>query len=67
MGNRKFGVEISQNRRVLGAINPKGGNPCAVNKRGLSQYVSLFIVYVFHIYSYSVDMLMLIYTILFDL
>lgn len=40
MPTRKFGVEISQNRRALGVINQKGGAqlyPCAVNKRALSQ------------------------------
>ncbi|KAK1439242.1 hypothetical protein QVD17_05058 [Tagetes erecta] len=38
--SRKFGVEISNNRRALGAINPKGGAQiysCVVNKRALSQ------------------------------
>ncbi|KAK1423519.1 hypothetical protein QVD17_18823 [Tagetes erecta] len=38
--SRKFGVEIGNNRRTLGAINKKGGAyiyPCVVNKRALSQ------------------------------
>ncbi|KAK9074806.1 hypothetical protein SSX86_003125 [Deinandra increscens subsp. villosa] len=40
MATRKFGVEISNNRRALGAISQKGGAqiyPCVVNKRTLSQ------------------------------
>ncbi|MFS8016717.1 putative cyclin domain-containing protein [Helianthus anomalus] len=40
MVTRKFGVEIGNNRRTLGAIHPKGGaqnHPCVVHKRGLSQ------------------------------
>ncbi|KAM0055181.1 putative cyclin domain-containing protein [Helianthus debilis subsp. tardiflorus] len=40
MVTRKFGVEIGNNRRTLGAINLKGGaqnHPCVVHKRGLSQ------------------------------
>ncbi|KAL8266022.1 hypothetical protein R6Q59_003366 [Mikania micrantha] len=40
MAIRKFGVEIGNNRRALGAINHKGGAqiyPCVVNKRTLSQ------------------------------
>ncbi|KAI3813667.1 hypothetical protein L1987_18396 [Smallanthus sonchifolius] len=40
MITRKFGVEISNNRRALGASNQKGGAqiyPCVVNKRALSQ------------------------------
>lgn len=40
MTTRKFGVEISHNRRALGAINQRGGAqiyPCVVNKRALSQ------------------------------
>nr|XP_043607624.1 G2/mitotic-specific cyclin-2-like isoform X2 [Erigeron canadensis] len=40
MVTRKFGVEISNNRRTLGAINQKPGAqlyPCVVNKRALSQ------------------------------
>ncbi|PWA53202.1 Cyclin A/B/D/E [Artemisia annua] len=40
MVNRKFGVEISHNRRALGSINQKGGAQlysCVVNKRASSQ------------------------------
>lgn len=42
MTTRKFGVDVSNNRRALGVINQKGGAqlyPCAVNKRTLPQYV----------------------------
>ncbi|XP_024974836.1 G2/mitotic-specific cyclin-2 [Cynara cardunculus var. scolymus] len=38
MATRKFGVEISHNRRALGTINQRGGAqkcPCVVNKRAL--------------------------------
>lgn len=40
MTTRKFGVDVSNNRRALGVINQKGGAqlyPCAVNKRTLPQ------------------------------
>ncbi|XP_058009088.1 G2/mitotic-specific cyclin-1 isoform X6 [Hevea brasiliensis] len=41
MGSRKFGLEISHNRRALNVLNQKfigaQAYPCVVNKRGLSE------------------------------